>query len=87
MFDKNSIDIDVLATLEARINAADNEILGGDLMIGMQTKKGALNQIVSLCEKNDDEEQLAVYRDKYAKEFPKIFADKTKLSKFKHLNG
>ena len=81
-----SVDNDILFTLESQLEVANEEILGGDLLTGMQYKKSILRQIVSLCERNEDEEQLAVYRDKYAKEFPKEFADATKLSKFKHLN-
>lgn len=86
MFTSGSIDAQILATIDRQLVWAEKEILVGDLMVGMLTKKSLLRNIVSLCEKNDDEEQLAVYRDKYAKEFPKIFADKKTLSEFKHLN-
>lgn len=86
MFPNDSIDAQLLRSLERQIEHADEEILGGDLMGGMLDKKAVLRNIVSLCEKNNDEEQLAVFRDKYAAEFPKEFADPKTLSKFKHLN-
>ena len=86
MFPSDSVDAQILASLERQIERADEEILGGDLLCGTLDKKAALRNIVSLCEKNNDEEQLAVFRDKYAAEFPKEFADPKTLSKFKHLN-
>lgn len=85
MFEPDSVDARILEQFDADLLAAEDEILGGDIMAGTQYKKSLLRLIIDLCERNNDEEQLAVYRDKYAKGFPVLFADTTKLSKFKHL--
>ncbi len=84
--DKNSIDFEILEALNDQLEMAENEILGGDIQFGTRSKVYILGQIVSLCRRNKDVELLAEYGVKYAKEFPKVFDDPVKLSKFKHLN-
>jgi len=84
--DKDSIDIEILEALNDQLEAAENEILGGDIQNGTRCKIYILGQIVSLCRRNKDVELLEEYGVRYAKEFPKVFADPVKLSKFKHLN-
>lgn len=85
MFEENSIDAQILAEIDRQLIWAEGEILGGDLLNGTLVKKSLLRNVVDLCEKNNDEEQLAVYRNKYAADFPKEFEDPIKLNKFKHL--
>ena len=84
--DKDSIDIEILEALNIQLEAAEDEILGGDLQNGTRCKIYVLSQIVSLCRRNNDVELLEEYGVRYAKEFPKVFADPVKLSEFKHLN-
>ena len=84
--DKDSIDVEILEALNDQLEMAENEILGGDIQFGTRSKVYILGQIVSLCRRNKDVELLAEYGVKYAKEFPKVFDDPVKLSKFKHLN-
>lgn len=83
--DKNSIDFEILEALDIQLEMAEEEILGGDILNGTRCKIYVLGQIVSLCRRNNDVELLAEYGVRYAKEFPKVFADPVKLSKFKHL--
>ena len=85
MFAENSIDAQILAAIDVQLARAEEEILGGDLLDGTLTKKALLRNVVDLCEKNNDEEQLSVYRNRYAADFPKEFEDPIKLNKFKHL--
>jgi len=85
MFDSDSVDAGILKQLDEDLCAAEDEIHGGNLLAGMQYKKSLIRLIIDLCERNMDEEQLTVYRDKYAKDFPVLFADPIKLNKFKHL--
>jgi len=84
--DKDSIDVEILEALNDQLEMAENEILGGDVQHGTRSKVYILSQIVSLCRRNKDVELLEEYGVRYAKQFPKVFADPVKLSRFKHLN-
>ena len=84
--DKNSIDVEILEALNDQLEMAEQEIIGGDILYGTRSKAYVLGQIVSLCRRNNDVELLEEYGVRYAKEFPKVFADPVKLSRFKHLN-
>ena len=84
--DKDSIDVEILEALNDQLEMAEQEILGGDILYGTRNKAYILGQIVSLCRRNKDVELLEEYGVRYAEEFPKVFADPVKLSRFKHLN-